>query len=82
MFDSVIFSLIFMNSISLAVYDYNDRDNLTRRNQVLEALGLAFTWLFTLEAALKIFSMGFIIHKNAYLRDGWNWIDFTVVIFG
>ena len=26
--------------------------------------------------------MGFYQHKNAYLRDGWNWIDFIVVIVG
>lgn len=26
--------------------------------------------------------MGFFVHKNSYLRDYWNWIDFIVVIFG
>ena len=64
------------------MYDYSDRDNKTDRNKALEAFGLTFTLLFTLEAALKILSTGFIVHENAYLRDGWNWIDFTVVIFG
>ena len=24
--------------------------------------------------------MGFIMHKNAYLRDAWNWIDFIIVL--
>ena len=41
-----------------------------------------FTILFTVEMVLKILSMGFVIHKNAYLRDVWNWLDFVVVITG
>ena len=32
MFDSFIILLIFINSIVLAVYDYNDRDDLTGHN--------------------------------------------------
>ena len=26
--------------------------------------------------------MGFIHHKNSYLRDTWNWLDFAVVMVG
>lgn len=36
--------------------------------------------MFTLEAVAKIITMGFYKHKNAYLRDGWNILDFLVVI--
>jgi hypothetical protein len=25
---------------------------------------------------LKIFARGFVLHKHAYLRDPWNWLDF------
>ncbi len=25
---------------------------------------------------LKIFARGFAMHKHAYLRDPWNWLDF------
>lgn len=38
--------------------------------------------LFTVEMLLKIVSKGFILHRYAYLRDVWNWIDFLVVILG
>jgi voltage-dependent calcium channel L type alpha-1D len=71
-----------MNSLLLAAYDYDDRDNLTSRNNFVELAGLIFTTIFTIEFVLKTFAMGFIIHKNAYLRDGWNWIDFVVVVIG
>ena len=66
----------------MAVYDYSDRDNLTFRNDIVEKSGLVFSGLFTVECILKIIGMGFICHKNAYLRDPWNWIDFVVVIIG
>lgn len=26
--------------------------------------------------------MGFVHHKNSYLRDTWNWLDFLVVCIG
>jgi hypothetical protein len=28
------------------------------------------------QMVLKIFARGFIMHKHAYLRDPWNWLDF------
>ena len=41
-----------------------------------------FTAIYTLEMTLKIISRGFILHKYAYLRDPWNWLDFVVVFLG
>ena len=66
----------------LTIYDYNDRDNLTKWNQTLESIGEVFTILFAIEMVLKIMAQGFIIHKNAYLRDAWNWLDTVVVVTG
>jgi hypothetical protein len=28
----------------------------------------------------KIIGFGFVMHRNAYLRDAWNWMDFFVVL--
>jgi hypothetical protein len=28
------------------------------------------------QMVLKIFARGFVMHKHAYLRDPWNWLDF------
>jgi hypothetical protein len=71
-----------LNSLSLALYDYEDRDNITIKNIFLENSGIFFTIAFTIECLMKIISQGFIFHPNAYLRDGWNWIDFIVVLSG
>ena len=38
------------------------------------------TYFFILEATLKIISQGLYKHKNSYLRDGWNIVDFSVVL--
>jgi len=38
--------------------------------------------VFAVEALLKIVEQGFWKHKNSYLRDGWNWIDFIVAVLG
>lgn len=29
---------------------------------------------------LKVLARGFIVDKFTYLRDPWNWLDFTVII--
>lgn len=31
---------------------------------------------------MKIISYGFCLNRTSYLRDGWNWLDFLVVIVG
>ena len=35
---------------------------------------------FIVEAVLKIMAQGMYKHKNAYLKDGWNRLDFLVVL--
>lgn len=82
LFENLILFCIFLNSISLAVYDYSDRENLTVRNNILEQAGLIFNAIFTFEALVKISAMGFVMHRNSYLREGFNVIDFVVVVSG
>jgi hypothetical protein len=81
-FDNFIIFIITLNSLQLAAMDYGDRDNLTPWNQVLDNVGLTFTIIFIIEAVLKISAMSFYWHRNAYLRDGWNILDFVVVLVG
>lgn len=35
-----------------------------------------------MEAVLKIIAYGFLLHPGAYLRNGWNILDFIIVIIG
>ena len=74
--------IIILNSISLSLYDYSDRNSTRFYNQTLDKLNLAFTSAFIAEASLKIIANGLILHKGSYLRNGWNIIDAIVVISG
>jgi hypothetical protein len=81
-FENLIILTIALNSISLSAYDYYDRDNLTEYNQVIEKISIVFTIIFSVECLFKVIAMGFFKHRNAYLRDYWNWLDFIVVLVG
>ena len=43
-------------------------------------LELIFATIFTIEAIIKCCAFGFIMHPNSYLRNGWNILDFIVVV--
>ncbi|VEN59052.1 unnamed protein product, partial [Callosobruchus maculatus] len=35
-----------------------------------------------MECFMKILAYGFLMHPGAYLRNGWNLLDFTIVVIG
>lgn len=41
-----------------------------------------FVIIYCIEAATKIIANGFLLRKDAYLRNGWNMLDFVVVVVG
>ena len=47
---------------------------------ILVNFDTAFSIIFLFEFISKIIAMGFVIHKNSYLRDAWNWLDFFIVM--
>uniref|UniRef100_A0A4W4GKU4 Voltage-dependent L-type calcium channel subunit alpha n=1 Tax=Electrophorus electricus TaxID=8005 RepID=A0A4W4GKU4_ELEEL len=47
-----------------------------------ETVEYVFLVVFTIETFLKIFAYGLILHKGAYVRSGWNMLDFVIVIIG
>ena len=73
---------IMINSICLAIYDYRDRDSLTKFNKILEIFNLTFTCVFLGECFLKILAMGFVIGQHTYMRDPWNIVDLCIAITG
>ena len=83
-FENAILLCILLNTIVLMVYDYRAfHFNLpSARNDFVENSGYFFTGVFTLEFLLKTLALGFIMHRNAYLRDPWNWLDVIVVVTG
>ncbi|KAK1332585.1 hypothetical protein QTO34_007268 [Cnephaeus nilssonii] len=39
-----------------------------------------FTAIYTFESLVKILARGFCLHAFTFLRDPWNWLDFSVCI--
>ncbi|XP_063789674.1 sodium channel protein type 2 subunit alpha-like isoform X1 [Pseudophryne corroboree] len=39
-----------------------------------------FTGIYTLESLIKILARGFCVGKFTFLRDPWNWLDFSVIL--
>lgn len=39
-----------------------------------------FTAIYTFESLVKILARGFCLGKFTFLRDPWNWLDFSVIV--
>ncbi|XP_044771924.1 sodium channel protein type 5 subunit alpha isoform X6 [Neomonachus schauinslandi] len=39
-----------------------------------------FTAIYTFESLVKILARGFCLHAFTFLRDPWNWLDFSVIV--
>jgi Ion transport protein len=73
LFERVIFFFILFSCGVLAVKADPD-------DQVFYVINLVITIIFAIEALLKIFTFGFIMHKTSYLRaDPFNILDFMIV---
>uniref|UniRef100_A0A8C0XL23 Voltage-dependent L-type calcium channel subunit alpha n=1 Tax=Castor canadensis TaxID=51338 RepID=A0A8C0XL23_CASCN len=81
-FETIILLTIFANCVALAVYLPMPEDDNNALNLGLEKLEYFFLIIFSLEAAMKIIAYGFLFHQDAYLRSGWNVLDFTIVFLG
>ncbi|KFO38318.1 Sodium channel protein type 10 subunit alpha [Fukomys damarensis] len=54
--------------------------NLLRRTAIKVSVhSYVFTVIYTFEALIKILARGFCLNEFTYLRDPWNWLDFSVI---
>ncbi|KAH8273977.1 hypothetical protein KR044_006825, partial [Drosophila immigrans] len=81
-FEFLILLTIFANCIALAVYTPYPGSDSNATNQTLEKVEYIFLVIFTAECVMKILAYGFVLHNGAYLRNGWNLLDFTIVVIG
>ncbi|XP_076859258.1 calcium channel, voltage-dependent, L type, alpha 1D subunit, a isoform X2 [Brachyhypopomus gauderio] len=81
-FDNFILIAIFANCMALAIGTPFPEDDSNSINQRLETVEYVFLVVFTIETSLKIFAYGLLLHKGAYVRSGWNMLDFIIVVIG
>jgi len=81
-FEYLILLTIFANCVALAVYTPYPFSDSNQTNAYLEKIEYIFLVIFTTECFMKIIAYGFMMHQGAYLRNGWNLLDFTIVVIG
>lgn len=77
-FEYFIFYLIALNSLLMALASPLLLDPFS--NKVIDQLIFLISTAFVVEALLKIFVLGFVSGKHAYLKDPFNCLDFTIVL--
>uniref|UniRef100_A0AAQ4Q4I5 Calcium channel, voltage-dependent, R type, alpha 1E subunit a n=1 Tax=Gasterosteus aculeatus aculeatus TaxID=481459 RepID=A0AAQ4Q4I5_GASAC len=78
----LILTTIIANCIVLALEQHLPGEDKTPMSKRLEKTEPYFIGMFCLEAGIKIIALGFVFHKGSYLRNGWNVMDFIVVLSG
>jgi hypothetical protein len=94
-FDHFILFCILLNAVTMGMVDYSYYDYakeewtisvpgrgtsaVNQMNQILDPILLG---IFVLEMTAKVIAWDLFKGEGAYLKSAWNWIDFTVVIFG
>ncbi|KAM4695957.1 LOW QUALITY PROTEIN: voltage-dependent L-type calcium channel subunit alpha-1F [Rhinophrynus dorsalis] len=81
-FDILILMTIFANCVALGVYIPFPEDDSNIANHNLEQVEYIFLIIFTVESFLKIIAYGLVMHPSAYIRNGWNLLDFVIVVIG
>lgn len=81
-FEYLILLTIFANCVALAVYTPYPFSDSNQTNTYLETVEYIFLVIFTAECVMKIIAYGFVMHAGSYLRNGWNLLDFFIVVIG
>lgn len=81
-FEYAVLMTIIANCVVLASEEHLPDGDRTTLAKLLEATEVYFLGIFCVEATLKILALGFLLHKNSYLRNIWNIMDFFVVVTG
>ncbi|XP_063720723.1 voltage-dependent calcium channel type A subunit alpha-1-like isoform X3 [Symsagittifera roscoffensis] len=81
-FEYLILLTIMANCVVLALETHLPKDDKTPLAKKLEKTESVFLAIFCIEAVLKIIAQGLLLHPRSYLRNGWNILDFVVVVTG
>jgi hypothetical protein len=79
LFEQFILLVILASSVSLAM-DSPLLDPSSATAALLTSTNYIFTAIFVAEMLLKIIAYGFAFTERAYLKEGWNQLDFFIVV--
>ncbi|XP_051976308.1 probable voltage-dependent N-type calcium channel subunit alpha-1B [Xyrauchen texanus] len=81
-FEYLILATIIANCIVLGLEQHLPALDKTPMSKRLDDTEPYFIGIFCFEAGIKIIALGFAFHKGSYLHNGWNVMDFVVVLTG
>ncbi|NWV74624.1 SCN5A protein, partial [Dasyornis broadbenti] len=76
LFTLFIMCTILINCIFMALTE-SSKSSAPTWNRYVE---FTFTGIYTFESLIKILARGFCLNEFTFLRDPWNWLDFTVIV--
>ena len=75
-FEYFIIIVIIFNILVLSLENPDDT------SLIFSAVDEVFLIIYTIEASIKIFALGFVLHPNSYIRENWNKLDLAIVVTG
>ena len=75
-FDNISLLIIILNTLLILISDPTDPNNIGNLSDNY------FLYFYSAEAILKIISFTFVSAEDAYIKDYWNILDFSVVLVG
>lgn len=80
-FDNTVMGLISLNSVKLGMDTYlADVEADAPIRVISDSVDYFFNTSFAIEAFFKCIALGLIMDRGSYLRDGWNQLDFFIVV--
>ncbi|NXP51504.1 SCN5A protein, partial [Heliornis fulica] len=73
-FTLFIMCTILTNCVFMALTESSKASASPLRNK------FTFTGIYTFESLIKILARGFCLNEFTFLRDPWNWLDFSVIV--
>ena len=65
--------------LDCSLYFFESPDSIDWTNPIFVA-DFVILMIYTAEMLLKVSGQGFICNKHAYLREGWNLLDFAILL--
>ncbi|NXC37282.1 SCN5A protein, partial [Campylorhamphus procurvoides] len=79
LFTLFIMCTIITNCVFMALTE-SSKTSSSPSSNILKYVEFIFTGIYTFESLIKILARGFCLNEFTFLRDPWNWLDFSVIV--
>ncbi|KAM9163520.1 sodium channel protein type 5 subunit alpha-like [Pangshura tecta] len=79
LFTIFIMCTILTNCVFMATFETHSKSKSPKFHDWRKYVEYTFTAIYTFEVLIKILARGFCLNEFTFLRDPWNWLDFSVI---